>query len=389
MAAPRAYLDHNATAPLRPRAREALVAALAEVGNPSSIHAEGRAARKVVEAARASIAEGLGVKPTAVTFTSGGSEAAATLLSPGCGRDRKATGPARSLIMSAIEHPCVLAGGRFPRDALHQVGVTRDGALDLAALDAALATVDGPVIVALMGANNETGVIQPVAAVAERVAAIPGASLIVDAVQWIGRRPFTWPSAGLDAVFLSAHKLGGPKGVGAVIRRDTSVAFDPLVTGGGQEGRLRAGTEAVALIASFAAAFVDATADIEAEAARLAGLRDAFEREIARIAPDAAFIGANADRLPNTSLVAVPGLKSETAVIGLDLAGLAVSSGSACSSGKVARSHVLTAMGVDPVLADAAVRVSFGWASDMPDVIHAASAFEQVIRQMRKGRVAA
>jgi cysteine desulfurase len=162
MAAPRAYLDHNATAPLRPRAREALVAALAEVGNPSSIHAEGRAARKLVEAARATIAQGFGVMPTAVTFTSGGSEAAATLLAPGFGRDRKTTGRARSLLVSAIEHPCVLAGGRFPREAIRAVGVTRDGALDLSALDTALADADGPVIIALMGANNETGVVQPI-----------------------------------------------------------------------------------------------------------------------------------------------------------------------------------------------------------------------------------
>lgn len=389
MAIRRAYLDHNATSPLRPSARAALVAALDEVGNPSSVHAEGRAARKLVEDARATLARGFGVKPSAVTFTSGGSEAAATLLSPAFGRDRKTTGPATTLMVSAIEHPCVLTGGRFTPDRVVTLPVRPTGILDLDALDHALRAASGPVVVAVMAANNETGVLQPIAALAERVAATPGAALIVDAVQVVGRQPVAIGETGVDAMFLSAHKLGGPKGIGAIIRRDAAVAFDPLVLGGGQESRQRAGTEAVALIAAFAAAFEDAIRDVTAEAARLTALRDAFEADLRARVPQAVFIGDTAERLPNTSLVAVPGLKSETAVIGLDLAGVAVSSGSACSSGKVARSHVLAAMGVDPTLADAAVRVSFGWSSDLDDVIQTVTAFEKVIGHLKKGRVAA
>ena len=270
----RAYLDYNATAPLRPEARAAMLEALAVVGNPSSIHAEGRAARALVEGARRSVAKLVGVSPRAITFTSGGTEAVVTALSPDIAASGFA-GPARKLILSAGEHVSALAGHRFPPEAVAVAPLRPDGRVDLEALEALIG--DEPAVVALQAANNETGVLQPVAEAAELVHA-HGGLLVCDAAQLAGRLPVDAEALGADALILSAHKFGGPQGAGALIavRPDFRV-LAPLLRGGGQERRARAGTENVAGIAGFGAAAAAAAADVFREAERLAGLRDRLE----------------------------------------------------------------------------------------------------------------
>ncbi len=360
----RVYLDHNATTPLRPEARSAMVAALTAGGNASAVHGEGRAARRVIEEARQSVAALTGADPRCVTFTSGGSEAAATLLAPDFA-GVAAKGPFARLIVSAVEHSCVLAGGRFATEAIEVCPVTTDGVIDLGALDALLAG-GAPALVAVMAANNETGVIQPVAAVAALCRA-HGAALVVDAVQALGKLSLDVAALGCDALFVSAHKIGGPAGVGAIITSSEAVTFPPLVRGGGQEGRRRAGTENLAGIAGFGAA-AKAVAAESGESARLAGLRDRLEAGLVALAPGVQVVGATADRLPNTSLTLHPGREGETLTIALDLAGMAVSTGSACSSGKVAPSHVLAAMGISPREARSALRISLGWTTTAAEI---------------------
>jgi cysteine desulfurase len=349
-----AYLDWNASAPLRPEARAAMAAALDQTGNPSSVHAAGRAARRLVEEARERVAALVGASPREVIFTGGGTEANMTALAPGLGD---------SLVVSAIEHPSVLNGGRF--GDIGKVPVTADGVVDLAALTGVLAGRSRP-LVSLMLANNESGVIQPVAAAAARVHAA-GGLLHVDAVQGPGRIPCDFKSLGADLMTLSAHKIGGPQGVGALVRRD-GLSLDPLVRGGGQERGARAGTENVAGIVGFGAAAEAARKAFPEEAARMAALRDRVEDGIRAITPQAVVFGSDVPRLPNTTLLGFAGLKAETAVIAFDLDGVAVSSGAACSSGKVTPSHVLAAMGVSPELAGSAIRVSTGYATTDEDV---------------------
>ncbi|PTM57318.1 cysteine desulfurase family protein [Phreatobacter oligotrophus] len=360
----RVYLDHNATTPLRPEARTAMVAAMTAGGNASAVHAEGRAARRLIEEARQSVAALVGADPRCVTFTSGGSEAAATVLSPDLS-GVTAKGPFARLIVSAIEHSCVLAGGRFAPESVTVCPVTEAGVADLARLGALLAE-GGPALVALMAANNETGVIQPLAEVAALCRA-HGAALVVDAVQALGKIPLSMADIGCDALFVSAHKIGGPAGVGAIVTASEAVAFAPLVRGGGQEGRRRAGTENLAGIAGFGAA-ARAVATEAGEGARLGALRDRLEAGLAAVVADIRVIGAGADRLPNTSLTLHPGREGETLTIALDLAGIAVSTGSACSSGKVAPSHVLAAMGISPREARSALRISLGWTTTPADI---------------------
>jgi cysteine desulfurase len=353
----RSYLDWNATAPLRPEARAAFMAALDATGNPSSVHAEGRAARRLIEVAREQVAALVGAQPRDVVFTSGGTEANVLALAPAAGPHGAVC---RSLVVSAVEHPSVLAGGRFPAAAVERLPVTGDGQVDLAALERRLAERAGPVLVSLMLANNETGVVQPVSEAA-RLVHQAGSMLHVDAVQAAGRIPCDINALGADLVTISGHKIGAPKGVGALIRRQSGgCAADPLITGGGQERGARAGTENVAGIAGFGAAAAAALQALATERARMAELRDRLEAGLKAASPDAIIFGAEAERLPNTTLFAVAGMKAETAVIAFDLAGVAVSSGAACSSGKVQPSHVLAAMGVPPQLARGAVRVSLG-----------------------------
>ncbi len=380
MPSARTYLDFNATAPLRPAARDAIVDMLDRTGNPSSVHAEGRRARAVVERARAAVAALVGAEPGGVVFTSGATEAAALALSSDL-----STNPgqpaAALLLVGATEHPAVLHGHRFARERVASVPVLSDGTLDLAALQARLDGAGGRVVLALQAANGETGVLQPVAEAARLVHAHGGA-LVCDCAQAAGRIDCEIAASGADVLLLSAHKLGGPQGVGAVVTRSDAVRLgDPLVRGGGQERGARGGTENVAGIAGFGAAAREAAPLADAD--RLADLRDAFEVGLRDLAPDAVVFGADASRLPNTTAFAVPGLANEAALIALDLAGVAVSTGSACSSGKVSRSHVLEAMAVDDHLRSGLIRVSTGWSSTSQDVDRLLTALDAVLRRTR------
>ncbi len=359
----RVYLDWNATSPLRPEARVAMAAAWDLSGNPSSVHAEGRQARKLVEAARDAIAGAVGALPRDVIFTSGGTEANALALMPGLRRGSGA--PAERLMVSAIEHASVLAGGRFQLEAIERVGVTRSGVLDLDKLRVALEGGPPP-LVSVMLANNETGAVQPVAEAAELVHAA-GGLLHVDAIQAFGKVVLDINAMNADLITLSAHKIGGPKGVGALVLADGLMGFEPLLRGGGQELGRRAGTENVAGIAALGAAVEAAIGALPEDASQIEGLRNRLEDGLRRTAELIVF-SADVQRLPNTTLFTVPGLKAETAVIGFDLAGIAVSSGSACSSGKVQPSHVLDAMGFDAGIAQGAIRLSLGWSTSDADI---------------------
>ncbi len=362
----RSYLDWNATTPLRDEAKAAFAGALALPGNPSSVHAEGRAARRVIELAREQVAALVGARPGDVFFTSSGTEANMLALTPAIevAGDKR---PRSRLLISAIEHASVRAGGRFPREAIAAIAVTAEGRLDLAALAGTIAQ-SPRALVSLMLANNETGVIQPVAEAAALVHAA-GGLLHVDAVQAAGRIDCDIATLGADLLTLSAHKIGGPKGVGALVRSSDDLHLpDPLIRGGGQERGLRAGTENVAGIAAFGAAAAAARRERATEADHMLALRNLLEAGLHEISQRATIFGAGAERLPNTTLFTAPGMKAETAVIAFDLEGVAVSSGAACSSGKVQPSYVLAAMGVSPPLTRGAVRVSLGWTTTGADV---------------------
>jgi cysteine desulfurase len=379
----RAYLDYNATAPLRPEARAAATAAFDAFGNPSSVHVEGRVARALIEEARRAVAALVGAKAKLVTFVSSGTEANNTVLTP----DWTAGGAEVRLdwlLVGATEHPSVISGGRVPAARVKQIPVDHEGLIDLDALRQLLMSSAGRCLISVMLANNETGAIQPVAEVA-RIAQEAAALVHTDATQAVGRIPVDIAALGVDVVTLSAHKLGGPKGAGAVVRASEDLAFRPLLTGGGQEWRSRAGTENVAAIAGFGAAATAALADF-GKAAMWAGWRD----RIAEIAgPDAVVFSAGVPRLPQTVCLAVPRVPAETLLIGLDLAGVAVSSGSACSSGKVAPSHVLAAMGVPAALAKCALRVSLGWESAEKDLHLFARAWATVLSRIAPETTAA
>lgn len=339
-----AYLDHNATTRVRPVARDAVAAALAECGNPSSVHRAGRAARRLLAESRAAVARSIGLPAGGeIVFTSGGTEANALALS----------GLARRVLRSSIEHDSVRAA--VP-DAI-VIPVRHDGAADIDALERLLAATPAPALVSVMAANNETGVKQPVAEIV-RIAHAAGALVHCDAVQAIGKIPFDMAALGLDLATVSAHKLGGPQGV-AALAVAPGVVLLPRLTGGGQEKGLRAGTENLPGIAGFAAAIVEAVAELD-DFAALAILRDRMEAALLAAEARAVVAGHAAPRLANTSCIALPGLPAETQVMALDLAGIGVSAGSACSSGKVRPSHVLEAMGYPPEIARAAIRISLG-----------------------------
>jgi len=364
----RIYLDWNATAALRPQARAATTAALDLAGNASSIHAEGRAARQLIERAREQVAALVGAEPKLVTFTAGGTEANNLALTPAIQvGDQKA--PCDRLLISAIEHVSVRAGGQFAPEALEVIPVIGGGTVDCAALAERLAALaPRRVLVSVMLANNETGVVQPISEVAAAAHAA-GALLHVDAVQGAGRIACDINELEADLLTISAHKLGGPKGAGALVRRNETLHLPhPLMRGGGQERGLRAGTENVAAIAGFGAAAEAARHDRQADAGRMTALRERLEKRLKAATPKAVIFGADAPRIPNTTLVAVPGMKAETAVIALDLAGFAVSSGAACSSGKVQPSHVLAAMGASPEMARGGVRISLGWTTTETEI---------------------
>lgn len=383
--AARVYLDWNASAPLRPDARAACIGALELPGNPSSVHGEGRAARHLIEQTREQIAALTGADARNVIFTSGGTEANALALSPSIqvADDRR---PFARLLVSAIEHPSVLAGGRFAPSQVETIPVTADGVADLAALERCLESAAGErVLVSLMVANNETGVIQPVREAAEIVHR-HGGLLHVDAVQAAGRIALDIAALGADLLTLSAHKIGATKGAGALVKRSESIHFaEPLIRGGGQERGSRAGTENVAAIAAFGAAAAATTANSKTEIRHAEALRDRLESGLRSATPEAIIFGANAARLPNTTLVAVPGAKAETLVIAFDLDGVAVSSGSACSSGKVAPSHVLAAMAVPAELARGAIRISTGPATTEADIDRFLNVWQKLTKSLSSG----
>jgi len=372
----RFYLDYNATTPLRLEVRDAVAGALSLYGNPSSVHAEGRAARSAIEAAREKVAALVGARSEDVIFTSGGTEANALALAA-------QSGGSWHCYLSAIEHPSVLSGGRFYRETTTIFPVDADGVADLQILAKELEKhhLRGwRPFVSLMAANNETGAIQPVAE-ASKIVHSAGGLLHTDAVQAAGRIRLDMTTLGADMLSLSAHKIGGPKGVGALVL-GAGATVEPLIKGGGQERRRRAGTENVAGIVGFGVAAELASADL-AKAAALAALRDELETGARTIARDAVVLSARVARLPNTTCIAVPGTKAETLVIGLDLAGVAVSSGSACSSGKVEASHVLSAMGVPEEIAQGAIRVSLGFATERADIENFLKAFAELVKRLR------
>jgi len=360
----RTYLDHNATSPLRPSARAAMMAAMEMPGNASSVHGEGRAARKLIDDAREAIARELGIIAPMVVFTSGGSEAN-NLAIKGVAVDR--------LLISAIEHPSVIEAAKASGKRVETIPVTSDGVIDV---DGLRGVLPGPkALVSVMLANNETGVIQPLSEIAA-LAREHGALLHTDAVQAFGKVPVNFGLLSVDIMTISAHKFGGPVGAGALIVRD-GLPLEPLIHGGGQELRRRAGTENVPAIAGFATAASDKRPDTK-------NLRDKLEAAL----EGAVIFGRDADRLPNTTCFAVPGLNAETLLMAFDLEGVAVSSGSACSSGKVAKSHVLAAMGVAPEVARAAIRVSLGWNTTTEHIEHFITVWRR-IRARHRSKVAA
>lgn len=377
-AAERAYLDHNATTPLEASARQAMIGALG-LGNPSSIHEEGRRARAAVEAARAHVATLLARPVENTVFTSGATEALALALQP--------DGPDAYLLIGVTEHLAVLDGHGFARQRCEVLPVDAAGRLRLDQLDAALCRTGERAVVAVQSANNETGVIQPIAEIAERVHRA-GGRLVCDAVQSAGKVDLETATHEADLVVISAHKFGGPKGVGALAWRGATMAPAPLLRGGGQERGFRAGTEQVAGIVGASAAAQAVPTRVGAME-RIACLRDTFEAELRRFAPDAIVFGAGAPRLPNTSAFAIPGLDAQIALMALDLAGVAASSGSACTSGKVRPSHVLAAMGVDPTLARGALRVSLGPETVAADIERALETLHALLQRARPRAVAA
>lgn len=372
----RAYLDYNASAPLLPEARSAMLAALDASANPSSVHGEGRNARRIIEEARRDVAALVNAKPDHVVFTSGATEAASTLLTPEWRMGRGDIRMSR-LYVSAADHPCLLNGGRFPAERVMRIGVDANGVCDLAALTGALAAHDrseGLPLVAIHLANNETGVIQPVREISAIVKAAGGV-LVLDAVQAAGRIPLDLTDGAADYLILSSHKIGGPSGVGAFVAASDLMMPKPLVTGGGQEQGHRAGTENLAGIAGFGAAARVARESI-AYKDELAAMRDRVEATILSLAHDAEIFGHATQRLANTTFFAIPGLKAETAQIGFDLAGVAISAGSACSSGKVGPSHVLKAMGRP---GEGGLRVSIGHGTTSKDIELFAAALSQIL----------
>jgi cysteine desulfurase len=372
----RIYLDWNATAPLRPEARQALIDALDVAGNPSSVHAEGRKARGIVETARAQVAALVGARADDVYFTSGATEANNWVL--GSGWD--------TVIRSGIEHESAL---RMPDSTVAarvvELPVRTDGVVAIEAIaDEVLRGSSrlGRVLVTLQAANSETGVLQPVAGMAD-FARGHGIGSMTDATQVAGRCALDAAALGVEYLTLSAHKLGGPKGVGALIAR-SGAPLAPMMVGGGQERRQRAGTENVAGIAAFGAAAQAAMVDLEAAEQRMRALRDRLEAGLLSIAPEAHVVGMAAPRVPNTTCVALPGRQADLLVVALDLAGMAVSAGSACSSGKVGRSATLQAMGLSSELAAGAIRISLGHTTTEDDIAAFLVAWQSVAAKRRQ-----
>jgi cysteine desulfurase len=371
------YLDNAATTPLRPEARQAMLPFLGDrFGNPSSVHRWGRDARNALDEARARLAAVIGARPSEIVFTRGGTEAdnLAVFGRVRCGKDAP-------LVCSAFEHRAVRAAAQSAMEARSPIviPVNQEGLVDLAAIEAALR--DRPCLVSIMWVNNEIGTIQPIGQIAQ-LCTEAGVPFHSDAIQALGKLSVRVDSVPLDLLSLSAHKFGGPKGVGALyVRRGTSVA--PLIYGGGQERGLRSGTEDVAGATGMAVAAELAEAEREVESSRLTALRNRLESALCERAPDIVVHGARAPRIPSTSNFSVPGADAESLLLNLDLEGIAVSSGSACSSGAFAPSPVLAAMGVNPELASSSIRVSLGRQNTSAEVEHATEVILDVIQRVR------
>ncbi len=375
----RIYFDYNASAPLRPEAREAVVQAL-DAGNASSVHQEGRAARALIESARATIAAALGTRTDLVVFVSGATEAANMALRP-----QTSSKMYDLLLIGGGEHPCVSAGHAFPLDRAEIVALDAQGRLDLEILREKLAQAEHrrPML-ALQAVNNETGVIQSVAEAAAMVHQA-GGLLVCDAVQAYGRIDCSFAATGADLFFLSSHKLGGPKGAGALaFARRELLPKVALIRGGGQERGFRGGTENPAAIAGFAAAVAAAGGECAAEAKRLCELRGFLQEGVLEIAPEAAIFGKEAARVGNTLAFALPGLAAETLVAAFDVEGVALSSGSACSSGKVTPSPVLASMGVSPEFSRSALRISLGLMTHKEEVVRFLEILARLRERMRR-----
>jgi cysteine desulfurase len=365
------YIDHNATTPPRPETIAAVCEAMGLVGaNPSSIHANGRAARKLIEDARAAIATLVGAAPEEVVFTSGGSESN-NMAILGAGR--------RRILVSPTEHAAVLKTVLTRSADSDLIPVGRDGLVDMQGLEALLAEDGEPTLVCIMAANNETGVLQPMAEISE-LAHRHGALVHCDAVQAVGKIPVDIEAWKVDYLALSGHKIGGPQGIGALVRRGNP-PLASFITGGGQEHGLRAGTENVAAISGLGVAARIAAETLDEKTTRLKGYRDALEAGIKALSPATQIFCETAPRLPNTSNFTLPGMRSDTQLIALDLAGVSVSAGSACSAGRVEPSHVLDSMDVDPALSTTALRVSFGWSSEAADVERFLNAWSALARR--------
>jgi cysteine desulfurase len=360
------YLDYNATTPVRPEAIAAVSDALVLQGNPSSSHAAGRAARAVMERARDQVASAVGASAAEVIFTSGGTEANGATL--------KGTG-ARYLVVSAVEHDSVISGSKATGIPVHIVPVSQQGVVDLEALEQLLVSEGEGGLVSVMLANNETGVIQPIRSIVD-IAAKYDAKVHCDAVQALGKIEVNFPDLGVDYMSISAHKIGGPKGVGALVMK-AGAEVSPLVSGGGQEKGRRSGTENLPGIAGFGAAATLVPQSLEHMQA-LKDLRDHMEAQIKACTSDATIFGDQTARLPNTTNVSMPGVTNELQLMTFDLRGLYVSAGSACSSGKVSASHVLSAMGVGDAVAGNSIRISLGWDSKADDVDQFVDAWREV-----------
>jgi cysteine desulfurase len=369
MTAGRTYLDWNATAPLSAPARAAMIAALALTGNASSVHAEGRRARALIEDARDAVAALVGAAPADVVFTSGATEANATVLA----------GAWDTIFLTAVEHDSVLAAAKTQTGQIVDLPIGADGCIEIDAVARIISQVPAPLgraVLSLQLANNETGIVQPVADVAA-VARVHGVLMHSDAVQAPGRMALDVGRLGVDFLSISAHKFGGPKGIGALVRQ-AGAPLPALLVGGGQERSRRAGTENIAAIAGFGAAAVQALRDLTAIDQQRAR-RDTLERRVLQLTPSAVILGGGSMRLANTTCIAVPGKAAEILLIKLDLAGIAVSSGSACSSGKVGTSHVLRAMGVAPDLARGAIRISLGPTTTDADIAAFLAAWTEIM----------
>lgn len=365
------YLDFNATAPVLPAVVDAVAHALSVTGNPSSVHQHGRQARQLVQVARGHVASAIDAAPEQIVFTSGGTEAnnlalRSAMTAAGCDR----------ILIAATEHDSVLA---MVADDEPRLPVAATGLLDLDVLDQMLQAGPGRAVVSVMLANNETGVIQPISAIAE-ICHEHGALLHCDAVQAVGKIPVSFGALGADSMAMTAHKFGGPKGVGALIVKP-DLPFQPEIVGGGQEERRRAGTENVASIAGFGEA-ASRVPELLGHAPRLQGLRNNLQTKIKAMCPAAEIFGKQADRLPNTLCVTMPNVPGDAQVIAFDLEGISVSSGAACSSGKVSVSHVLAAMGIDEDTAKSAIRVSLGPSTSEQELATFVNVWAQLSKQL-------